>query len=341
MALALREGVLDAIPVPAVAAFRQALPAWLDQHAAAVAGAIGQTRRLDEAGRPSSSPPCAAWRRPWCDRPPGGDWTAHPIRAATGQRGDRHARDCRHRAQQSRGLLPAIDAYARMIAGAITQALPLVPPDGVSRRDGPSALVLFGAEQGFAGAFGDRMMAAVEGLPAGTALFLIGSRAARHAAERGLAPAWQTAMAAHTGAITALATRIAEALYTALPETGFHRVEMVFPVWQPGAEMQVQRRWLLPLDPGWFQPHASIRAPLITLPPARLLEQLAEEYVTARLCEAATHAFAAENEARAAAMMRAKTNIAGCWRPWAPRNGGPAGGDHRRGGGARQWRRMF
>jgi F-type H+-transporting ATPase subunit gamma len=216
------------------------------------------------------------------------------------------------RAQQSRGLLPAIDAYARMIAEAITQALPLVASDGtVPRPGGPAALVLFGAEQGFAGAFGDRMMAAVDGLVPGTALFLIGSRAARQAQERGLQPAWQTAMAAHTGAITVLATRIAEALYAALPEAGFRQVEMVFPIWRPGAELQVERRSLLPLDARWFPERPLDQPPLITLPPARLLEQLAEEYVTAQLCEAATHAFAAENEARAAAMMRAKSNISG------------------------------
>lgn len=215
------------------------------------------------------------------------------------------------RAQQSRALLPAIDAYSRTIAEAITQALPLVPADGApSRPRGPGGLVLFGAEQGFAGAFSDRMLAVTEGLPAGTALFLIGSRTARQASERGLRPVWQAPMAAQTGSLTGLASRIAEALYAALPEAGFGQVAMVFPVWRPGAAFQVERRSLLPLDPRWFPARPPGQAPLITLPPARLLAQLAEEYVTAQLCEAATHAYAAENEARAAAMMRAKTNIA-------------------------------
>ena len=47
----------------------------------------------------------------------------------------------------------------------------------------------------------------------------------------------------------------------------------------------------------------------MTLPPAELLEQLAQEYVYAQLCEAAMHAFAAENEARMATMVRARRNI--------------------------------
>jgi F-type H+-transporting ATPase subunit gamma len=215
------------------------------------------------------------------------------------------------RAQQSRALLPAIDAYARSIAGAIAQALPLAPADGPRPgRDAPGALVLFGAEQGFAGAFADRMLAPAVSLPPGTALFLIGSRAVRLAGERAIAPAWHTPMVAQTGAIAALASRIAEALYAALPQGGFRQVEMVFPLWRPGQELQVERRLLLPLDPRWFPPHPAAQPPLITLPPARLLEQLAEEYVIAQLCEAATHAFAAENEARAAAMQRARSNIA-------------------------------
>jgi F-type H+-transporting ATPase subunit gamma len=54
-------------------------------------------------------------------------------------------------------------------------------------------------------------------------------------------------------------------------------------------------------------PHAD--APLITLPAADLVERLADEYVYAALCEAAMRAFAAENEARVAAMARARRNI--------------------------------
>jgi F-type H+-transporting ATPase subunit alpha len=51
LALALREGVLDSMPVAAVAAFRQALPGWLDQQAGPLVAALGQTRRLDDGGR--------------------------------------------------------------------------------------------------------------------------------------------------------------------------------------------------------------------------------------------------------------------------------------------------
>ena len=48
---------------------------------------------------------------------------------------------------------------------------------------------------------------------------------------------------------------------------------------------------------------------MTTLSPQLLLERLAAEYVYAQLCQAAMHAFEAENEARMLAMASAKTNI--------------------------------
>jgi F-type H+-transporting ATPase subunit gamma len=50
-------------------------------------------------------------------------------------------------------------------------------------------------------------------------------------------------------------------------------------------------------------------APLVTLPPQRLLARLAEEYVFAQLCEAIMLSFAAENEARMRAMIAARVNV--------------------------------
>ena len=49
--------------------------------------------------------------------------------------------------------------------------------------------------------------------------------------------------------------------------------------------------------------------PLISTSPEALLESLAAEYVYAQLCEAAMHAFVAENEARMLAMLAARNNI--------------------------------
>jgi F-type H+-transporting ATPase subunit gamma len=66
---------------------------------------------------------------------------------------------------------------------------------------------------------------------------------------------------------------------------------------------------LLPLDAQRFQGLHVAMPPLSTLPTDVLLAGLAAEYVYASLCEAAIHAFVAENEARAAAMVRACSRL--------------------------------
>jgi F-type H+-transporting ATPase subunit gamma len=66
---------------------------------------------------------------------------------------------------------------------------------------------------------------------------------------------------------------------------------------------------VLPIDFRRFARPIEKQAPLTTLTPQLLLERLAAEYVYAQLCNAAMHAFEAENEARMLAMASAKTNI--------------------------------
>jgi F-type H+-transporting ATPase subunit gamma len=65
----------------------------------------------------------------------------------------------------------------------------------------------------------------------------------------------------------------------------------------------------LPLDEQRFRTMHDGVPPLTTLTPDVLLASLAEEYVYASLCEAAMHAFVAESEARASAMVRAHTKL--------------------------------
>jgi F-type H+-transporting ATPase subunit gamma len=170
-------------------------------------------------------------------------------------------------------------------------------------------LILFCAEQGFAGAFTERVLEAAGPELSGTTLFLIGSRGGRIAAERGLTLTWQAPMASHVDGVKLLAMRLADALYDAMPVGGLTSVEVVFPTWTPGEGLAVERRSLLPLDPSHFAALPKGDVPLITIPAQELAARLAEEYVYAMLCEAAMLAFSAENEARVAAMVRAKGNI--------------------------------
>ena len=86
-------------------------------------------------------------------------------------------------------------------------------------------------------------------------------------------------------------------------------VDVVFSRSRPGGGMEIDRHSVLPVDLRRFARPVLNQPPLLTLAPWVLLERLASEYVYAQLCEAAMHAFAAENEARMMAMAAAKTNV--------------------------------
>jgi F-type H+-transporting ATPase subunit gamma len=168
---------------------------------------------------------------------------------------------------------------------------------------------LFCAEQGFAGAFSERVLdAAAQDLDHAT-LFIVGTRGATVAHEQGIEPAWSAPMAAHVEAIPSFANRLADALYGQVATGAVAEVDILFSRSVSGSSIQVDRHSLLPIDFDRFGRPKQTQAPLISFSPHALLERLAPEYVYAQLCEAAMHAFAAENEARMIAMLAAKTNI--------------------------------
>jgi F-type H+-transporting ATPase subunit gamma len=215
-------------------------------------------------------------------------------------------------AQQSRALLPGYRAYAEVIAQAIAQAVRLRGDDAHPATAGSRtrrAQIVFCAEHGFAGNFSEHVLEEARAGGAPDGVLLIGSRGLALLDARGVTPLWQTSMATRVTGVGSLCTRIADALYELLPEHRFGVVEVVYPLWVAGQGLRVERRSLLPLDEARFRPASSGAPPLITLPPELLLESLAAEYVYAELCEAAMHAFVAENEARVAAMVRARSNV--------------------------------
>jgi F-type H+-transporting ATPase subunit gamma len=215
------------------------------------------------------------------------------------------------RAREARGQLVAVDSYAATIALAIGRAVALVPPvrpDG-RRRRARKGLVVFCAEQGFAGAFSERVLDVVGADLAASELFLIGARGAAAAAERGVAARWKSAMPSHSLGVPKLADRIVGALYARLAAGAIDRLEAAFTQWRPGSGARVERRSLFPLDLTAFPRPADGNAPLLNLPSEALLRELAADYIHAQLCQAALHAFAAENEARMEAMASAHGEI--------------------------------
>lgn len=218
------------------------------------------------------------------------------------------------RAQQSRAMLPAIRAYADVAAGAIAQAQRLAPAsrrDSAAPRPDRPVLILFGAEQGFAGAYPEEALKAAHDEFARASVFVVGSRTAALARERGLTVHWETALPSRAAAIPDTATAIVDALYGHLGSQGATVVSMMYFAWVPGRRAGVVRDRLLPVDPAAVPPARSGEPPLTNLAPADLIERLGEEYIFALVCAAAAEAFAAENEARMATMAAAKTNIDG------------------------------
>jgi F-type H+-transporting ATPase subunit gamma len=216
------------------------------------------------------------------------------------------------RARHGRSLLAGIEEYTQIISTAIGQALTLPPSEeseSTYRRATQAGLILFCAEQGFAGAFSERVFDAVANEIGGVISFIIGTRGLTIASEREIRSAWTAAMATDVRAIAGLANRLSDALYDRVAEGSLGRVDVVFARMRRGGGIEINRRSLLPIDLHRFQQPVQKQPPLSSLAPRPLLERLAAEYVHAQLCEAAMHAFAAENEARMIAMSGAKANI--------------------------------
>ena len=103
------------------------------------------------------------------------------------------------RAQRGRSLLAGIEAYTDVISRAIGEALDLLPTDtdiAAAPRSGACkrGLILFCAEQGFAGAFSERVFEAAAGDLAEATTMVVGTRGAVVAGERRIKLDWSAAM---------------------------------------------------------------------------------------------------------------------------------------------------
>lgn len=219
------------------------------------------------------------------------------------------------REREARERLAAIRAYANAIGDAIGLALALAgeagPGDAPSLRAGRRTLVVIAAEQGFAGAFDDRVLDAAQAEAVGQSpsLLLVGDRGVMRAKERGMAVAWSSPMIAHVDQVGALADRIAEEIYARIARAETSRVTILHAAPDSASGFTVVRKTLAPFDYGRFPVARTLQPPLTHMPPRELLAHLAEEYVFAELCEAAILSFASENEARRRAMTSARENV--------------------------------
>ncbi len=210
------------------------------------------------------------------------------------------------RAHVARAQLPAVDSYAGMIAAAMAEILPPPLAPGNPAHSAQPGVLVFCAEQGFAGAFSERVLDTIG--DTGGHLFLIGTRGLSIATARDISARWTAPLPSHTPGIPKLADQITTAIYQAVTGGQIDALDVVFTVWDAGRPTVVKQR-LFPIDLADL-PATTSSHPLTQMPSGALLAALGQDYFFAQVCKAALHAFAAENEARMQAMTSAASQIA-------------------------------
>jgi F-type H+-transporting ATPase subunit gamma len=220
------------------------------------------------------------------------------------------------RMQEAQRVLPAIRRYAETVSEAIGDALLLLPDTvpGTRMAPGNRALVVCSAEHGFVGSFNERILDAAEPLAGpDDAVFILGSRGAVLAQERGRTIAWTHAMATRPDGVPDVVRRLAAELDDWIARRELSRIEVIFARHSSsgagGGASLVERRLLVPLDPAVIAPGKRLLPPLHNLPADILLERLTADYVFALLTEAAVESLASENAARFTAMAAAHDNV--------------------------------
>jgi len=168
---------------------------------------------------------------------------------------------------------------------------------------------VFCAEQGFAGAFSERVLASVSADLGKCELFVVGTRGEAAIAQRGMVAVWKTAMPSHSAGVPRLADRIVEGLYARLASAAIDALDVVFSRWRPGEGHDILRQRLFPYDLSAFPDVSGAKPPLLNLAPDVHVRALAADYMHAQFCRAGLHAFAAENEARMEAMAAARNQV--------------------------------
>ena len=216
------------------------------------------------------------------------------------------------RVQESQHALPGIRSYADSMATAIGSALLLMPRPVTEahQRRGRCAAILCMAEHGFVGGFNERMLEAAEAtLNPSDMLFVLGSRGAAIAYERGREIAWTRPMATRLAGAPDAVNSLTNELYARIARGEIARVEVMFARYRQGAASMIEHRLLLPLDTASLAAKSARQVPLHNLAPRPLLEKLMADYVFALLTEAAVESIASENAARFAAMESAHDNV--------------------------------
>lgn len=216
------------------------------------------------------------------------------------------------RVQEAQHALPGIRSYAESMAAGIGSALLLMPQPVTEthQEQRRRALIVCTAEHGFVGGFNERMLEAAEAtLEPSDLLFVLGSRGAALAFERGRKLAWTRPMATRPAGAPDAVNPLTSEIYARIARSEIARVDVMFSRYAQGAASRIERRLLVPLDTAKLVANPARQVPLHNLPPRPLLEKLMAEYIFALLTEAAVESIASENAARFAAMASAHDSV--------------------------------
>jgi len=210
--------------------------------------------------------------------------------------------------READAALVGIRRYVEVVEDAITEAACLVSEINAeaaftSRTSGTHLLLVVFSEHGFVGGFNERLLDRAEEELEGQGLWVIGTRGAVLAAERGLETDWSSPMATHSGGVLAITRPIVDRLATVAT------ADIVFASYGGAGRFAVVKKNLLPLDPSLLTGSASRKPPLHQLPPDVLLRRLVSEHLFAEVTRAVMESLTSENAARLRVMESADHNI--------------------------------
>jgi F-type H+-transporting ATPase subunit gamma len=214
------------------------------------------------------------------------------------------------RARVARTQVTTVDSYAASVATAMSSVIDHAEsPTQITTKKNPSklGLLVFCAEQGFAGAFSERVLDSLDENLNPDTLFLIGTRGLSTANARGIEPAWNAAMPSHSPLIPKLADGISKAIYHQVDKGYIDHLDVLFTGWTSGRPV-VKRQAVFPINVSDLPANAG-EVPLTQIPLGSLIDALSADYFHALITKAALHAFAAENQARMEAMSAAGSQI--------------------------------
>ncbi|AVV32411.1 hypothetical protein C8233_00790 [Halomonas sp. SF2003] len=146
------------------------------------------------------------------------------------------------RARNARAEVQAVDRYSAVIVEAVVSAFghDIATCTHDTREQEPASddastgWLLFLAEQGFAGAFSERLLDSLGTALGSAPLMAVGTRGLSILAAREITPLWSAPMPSHSPGIPALADTLTTVIHDQLSKGHFERLELVYTRWEGG-----------------------------------------------------------------------------------------------------------